>query len=314
MRLLPARLANKPQYVFHPRRAVRRMMRRSTTTPGQTEVVELPWGLPLEVYTSDAIGFSIAAGGVFDPCVTEALHRLIDPGDVVIDAGANVGYLTSLAATRAGRGGKVTAFEPHPRVLELLERNSDRWSTEYGVANVSVHGLALSSRSGEGTLVAGPAFDANMGLAALAPDASARAGGDSIPVTLARLDEVAGEERLGLLKIDVEGHEAEVLRGANRLLASGAVRDIVFEDHDPYPSEATEIVEGPGYEVISLDNDLWGLRLIAPEGRGATSAWPGPSYLATREPDRARERLARRGWQVEGIGPRLRRRSRTRAR
>jgi hypothetical protein len=93
-----------------------------------------------------------------------------------------------------------------------------------------------------------------------------------------------------------------VLRGATGLLASGAIRDIVFEDHDDYPSEATKIVEDAGYELISLDNDLWGLRLVAPADRGDPPAWPGPSYLATRDPARARERLERRGWQVKGIG------------
>ena len=93
MGLIPARIANKPQYVFHPRRALRRMRYRAEGG-AQREVATLPWGLPLEVYRSDAIGFSIATAGVFDPCVTETLHRLIDPGDLVVDVGANVGYIS----------------------------------------------------------------------------------------------------------------------------------------------------------------------------------------------------------------------------
>ena len=107
------------------------------------------------------------------------------------------------------------------------------------------------------------------------------------------------------MKVDVEGHEPSVLRGAGGLLEGGAIRDIVFEDHDDYPSEATAVVEEAGYELISLDNDLWGLRLGAPADRGGVAAGPGPSYLATREPDRARQRLGKRGWQVRGIGPGL---------
>jgi FkbM family methyltransferase len=311
MSLLPARVASKPQYVFHPVRGVRRLMHRFANREGQIEVAQLPWGLPLEVYMSDSIGFSIVAGGgIFDPCVTEALHRLIDPGDVVVDVGANVGYMTSLATVRAGPQGKVLAFEPHPRVYELLERNAARWRTASGLDNVQLRRLALSDREGEGTLVAGPSFEANMGLAALGTDGPATAGSDSIPVQLARLDQIAGGGQLGLLKVDVEGHEADVLRGANGLLSGGAVRDIVFEDHDPYPSEATAIVEEAGYRLISLDNDLFGLRLIAPAARGEVSAWPGPSYLATRDLGRATRRLGRRGWQVDGIGPGLGRRTR----
>ena len=280
-------------------------MHRFTETEGRSEVAELPWGLPLEVYTSDSIGFSIAAGGVFDPCVTETLHRLIEPGDLVIDVGANVGYLTSLAVARAGSRGRVVAFEPHPQVFELLERNAAGWRDRDGVASLELHRVALSDSSGEGALLAGPSFEANMGLASLATGEAAESPGDSIPVKLARLDDFAGTETVGVLKIDVEGHEADVLRGAEGLLRERRVRDVVFEDHDPYPSEATAIVEEAGYELISLDNDLFGLRLEAPEKRGEVAAWPGPSYLATRDPQRARERLARRGWQVAGIGPRL---------
>jgi FkbM family methyltransferase len=305
MRVLPARVADKPQYVFHPRRAVRRLMYRFTDKEGRTEVTELPWGLPLEVQMSDAVGFSIAAGGVFDPCVTETLYRLIEPGDQVADVGANVGYLTSLAAVRAGRDGQVLAFEPHPTVYEILERNVARWRERGAAANVELRRAALSDRKGEGELVAGPHFESNMGLAALASEDDPAAGSRSISVSLARLDESVGSERLGLLKIDVEGHEASVLRGAERLLGDGAVRDVVFEDHDPYPSEATAIAEDAGYELISLANDLGGLRLVAPEDRGDVRAWPGPSYLATLEPARARARLEQRGWQVSGIGPSL---------
>jgi FkbM family methyltransferase len=302
MLLLPPRVADKPQYVFHPGRALRRLTRRFTRPDHEARVVELPWGLPLEVDTGDAIGYSIVVGGVFDPCVTETMHRLIDPGDAVIDAGANLGYMTSLAAARTGPDGRVEAFEPHPIVFELLERNVALWRTAGRVGEITLRRLALSDHTGKGALIPPPEFERQMGLAALAPDPSA-APNEAIPVTLARLDEVVSHARVGLLKIDVEGHEAGVLDGARDLLASGAVRDIVFEDHHAYPSEATAIVEGAGYRLISLGNDLFGLKLVAPAERGEVAAWPGPSYLATRDPARAVERLGRRGWEVQGIGP-----------
>ncbi|HEY1237539.1 MAG TPA: FkbM family methyltransferase [Solirubrobacterales bacterium] len=314
MPLLPERLARKPQYVFHPLRAARRATYRFVREDGRTRVADLPWGLPLEVYAGDAIGFSIVAGGVFDPCVTEALHRLIDPGDVVADVGANIGYMSSLAATRVGADGRVLAFEPHPRVYELLERNAARWRDPGNgdVGGVELQRVALSDAAGEGTLVSGPSFEANTGLASLDAngDAAAMEDSNSFTVGLARLDQIAGDEPVRFMKVDVEGHEADVLRGATELLGPDGIRDIVFEDHDDYPSPATAIVEEAGYELISLDNDLWGLRMIAPEKRGEVPEWPGPSYLATRDPDRARKRLADRGWQVRGVGPGLGRRMR----
>jgi FkbM family methyltransferase len=307
MRVLPDRYSRQPQYVFHPRRALRRARRRRDAEDRRV-VVELPWGLPLEVHTSDAIGFSILAGGVFDPCVTETLHRLIDPGDVVADVGANIGYLTSLAAVRAGALGKVLSFEPHPEVFGLLEVNAGRWRGRDGLAEIELHRLALADREGSGELIAGPSFEANMGLASLSSDGADGAAGEAIAVPLARLDDVVADTRIGVMKVDVEGHEAGVFRGAERLLAQGAVRDIVFEDLETYPSDATAIVEAAGYDLISLDNDLLGLRTQAPSDRGTPPAWPGPNYLATREPARARERLGARGWQVPGIVPSFMRR------
>ena len=307
MALIPARVARKPQYVFHPLRAIRRAgYRFARDDDGGTRVAELPWGLPLELYPGDAIGFSIVAGGVFDPCVTEALHRLIDPGEVVADVGANIGYMSSLAAARVGPAGKVLAFEPHPRAYEMLERNAARWRERGTAGPVELRRLALSDAAGEGTLVS-PAFEANTGLGTLSAndDPPPEAGTDAVTVPLARLDEIEGAERVSVLKVDVEGHEEDVLRGATSLLGSGSVRDIVFEDSGDYPSAVTAIVEDAGYELFSLDNDLWGIRLLPPERHGELPDWPGASYLATRDPARAKERLTARGWQVSGIRPSL---------
>jgi FkbM family methyltransferase len=306
---LLSRFADKPQYVFHPTRAARRAWR--SIAPGAADdpgsaIAQLPWGLPLNVSKSDAIGYSILTGSVFDPCVSETVHRLVDPGDLVLDIGANVGYLTSLAAVRAGTAGQVIAYEPHPRVFEMLSGNVASWAAHPGVAPVELHEAALSDHAGEGELAAGPLHNANMGLSALqAPGTAAVAEATVYTVPIDRLDDVVGDRSVGLLKIDVEGHELEVLRGGVELLRSGRVRDLIFEDHQDYPNEATKLVEGSGMTLFSLENNLLGVRMVAPQDRGEPSLWPGPSYLATRDPARARERFAARGWQIRGVGPSL---------
>ena len=309
MKLLPARLNDKPHYVFHPLRMVRRARYGGPSTVDHRDVAQLPWGLPLEVGADEAIGFTILTAGVFDPCVTETMHRLIDPDDLVVDVGANVGYLTSLAATRVGAGGHVLAFEPHPVVFELLSGNIARWNGAH-VAEVQPHQLALSDHTGTAELNAGPAFHVNMGLSSLEAAAEATAEDVLVPVEVKRLDEVVGEQHIGLMKVDVEGHEPGVLRGSLDSLKAGRIRDLIFEDHNPYPDESTQLVEDQGYKLFSLSNDLFGVNLGAPAERGEVREWPGASYLATREPERAAERLRPRGWQVGGIGPSLPRRRR----
>jgi FkbM family methyltransferase len=300
--MLPSRISSKPQYVLHPLRALRRAGRAMAgpRADGRLRVARLPWGVELTVHESDAIGYSILVGRVFDPCVTEAIYRLIDPGDVVADIGANVGYVTSLAVVRAGRSGRVIAAEPHPQVFELLQSNAASWSSNPALAEPELHRLALSDHAGTGAIVAGPHFESNMGLARLA---ESEAGDQhSHEVELRRLDELLGRTPVGLLKIDVEGHETEVLAGASGLLEGKMVRDIIFEDHAPYPSEATALVEQAGYQVVSLSNDLRGLVVKPPAERGDAPAWPGPSYLATIDPERSIPRLRTKGWQVGGIG------------
>jgi FkbM family methyltransferase len=301
---LPDRINDKPHYVFHPSRLVRRALHGVNGSPADDEisVVRLPWGLALGVNAGEAIGYTIQTAGVFDPAVTETLHRLIDPGDLVVDVGANVGYLTSLGAARAGAEGRVVAFEPHPTVYELLRSNAERWKATPGTAAVETRQMIVSDRAGTARLSSGPAFHLNMGLASVAADGDSTAE-NTIEVASVRLDDALDGVPVGVMKIDVEGHEPAVLRGAEQLLRSGAIRDIVFEDHERYPDPCTEIVEAAGYRLLSIENDLWGLRLIEPAERGLKSPWPGPSYLATRDPDRAIARLSPRGWQVDGIGP-----------
>ena len=303
---IPARLGARPQYVLHPSRLARRVLQRfpANSDPGTSEVVRLPWGLPLEVQRSDAIGYSIIVGRVFDPCVTEALWRLIEPGETVVDVGANIGYTSSLAAVRAGPGGRVLSFEPHPVVFEQLERNVNRWPA-HGVAAVEAQRRALSDRAGQGELaVVGAAFHLNMGLATLRTDEAARPGEDVVGVELVSADDALGELQVGLMKIDVEGHETEVLAGAGGMLASRRIRDLIFEDHEPYPSTATRLLEDAGYRLFALEGDLLGIVLAPPESRVDAPAWPWPSYLATCEPERATARMQPRWWRTPGILPR----------
>jgi FkbM family methyltransferase len=305
MALIPARINDKPQYVFHPGRLLRRGLHGAGAGrdgAARTAVASLPWGLELEVDSREAIGFTILTTGVFDPCVTETLHRLIDPGDLVVDVGANVGYLTSLAAARAEGAGAVIAYEPHPQVFELLERNVARWRGRPGIAPVELHRAAVSEAAGTGELASGPRFHQNMGVASLHGRGPSTDQVSLVEVAVQRLDDGLAGRQVGLLKIDVEGHEPDVLRGGRGLLEAGLVRDVVFEDHEPYPDACTELLQGAGYRLFSLHNDLFGLRLVAPSDRGPTRPWPGPSYLATRDPERALARLSPRGWQVGGIG------------
>lgn len=294
---------NKPYYLFRPTQAVRRLVPvvRNQPRSDGLALVTLPWGAQLLYRPDEQIGRCIDRRGVFDLAVCEALHRLAEQGDLTVDVGANIGQMTSVLAMAVGPSGRVLAFEPLPEILAVLAENVRSWSRRPAYGEVEVHPVALSSSEGEGTIGLKEAFARNMGSAGVvttpgAVDETTRLR----PVLLRRLDRLVPDESIGVMKIDVEGHEAEVLKGAEELLRDGRVRDVVFEDFEPYPSAATALLERWGYRVFALDQSIFGPVLNPPEGGPARRSMEDPSYLATKAPQRAEHRMRRRGWEVLG--------------
>src|SRR5207247_2560579 len=123
-------------------------------------------------------------------------------------------------------------FEPHPDIFAELKHNYERWPRA-GFAPIQLESVALGKTTGETTLIMPKEFATNRGSAFLRDGAAAENG---INVPVRRLDDfLEGIERVGVCKIDVEGHELAVLEGAEQTLRRHGIRDIVFEDFDPKP-------------------------------------------------------------------------------
>lgn len=186
-----------------------------------------------------------------------ALIAEIRQGDVVWDVGANVGIYTSRFSDLVGQQGVVIGFEPSPGAFAELE------AACAGRSNVRLMPLALSDAGGMAD------FDITD---ASAPTNSLRksdAGGQgkthAIKVRVARGDDlVKGSEVPGpsIMKIDVEGFEAEVLRGMSGLLRASGVRGIFVEVHfqelnrrglSDAPREITRTLEQSGFHVRWCD-------------------------------------------------------------
>jgi len=275
----------RPEYLFRPAQILRWLAR---PTSG-THVVRLPWGLDLEVRADDAIGRAVLSLGVYDLALTEALWRLTAPDDVAVDGGANLGYASAVMAARAAR---VVAFEPHPDLAQRLEANTRRWGRR--ASPVEVHRFALDAHTGNARLVEGAGFSANEGTAHLADDREPASVSYDVETTT--LDRAVGSLVVGVLKLDIEGHEVHALAGAVDLLGRRAIRDIVYEDHSAYPGAVSARLEEAGYRVFALGRTLRGPRLDAPGIRpgGGVEA---PNYLATVDADRAVRKFERRGWE-----------------
>lgn len=161
-----------------------------------------------------AVGRPIARTASYEPATDELMRSLISDGDTVVDVGANVGWFSMLAARLVGPTGRVLAIEPNPANCRLVERSA----ADNGFAQITVLAVAASDRSGMAALET----DGSNGRMILLDRAPASALSCSFVVPLEPLDELvrrAGLERVDVLKIDVEGAEALVLRGASDILA-----------------------------------------------------------------------------------------------
>jgi FkbM family methyltransferase len=281
------RFVNRPYYWYRPAQLVQRL-RGAPAAGGERRLVRTAWGAQLECFP-DPIGSALERTGVYDLIVAETLARLADPGETAVDAGANVGVMSSLLARAVGPGGRVVSFEPHPEIFETLSGNVERWRSP-GMAPVDPRRLAVSSQAGSARLAADPAtFAANKGTASLELRHDDPA--NFAEVHTVRLDEELSED-VGVLKLDVEMHELAALEGASGL----DVRDIVFEEHEPPPTAVTALLERRGYTVMGVRQGLTGPLAGDPVEAYARRLWDPPAMLATREPERARARLRGRGW------------------
>ena len=163
----------------------------------------------------------------YEPDTTQFIARTVRPGDLVVDAGANIGYHALHLAKLVEARGTLVAFEPLPYLADALEASM----VENGfVSRVNVHRSALDQVSGSLRLRHAPRT-ANFGGAHLAPDTALPEAHADETVATVRLDDVIAAQPCHFLKMDVEGAEPRVIRGAQRTLATGKPV-ILSELHD----------------------------------------------------------------------------------
>ena len=166
----------------------------------------------------------------YEPHLQTLFRRYIRPTDTVVDVGANVGLHSVLFDTLAAR---VLAFEPHPRIQHALRR------TISGLPRTRLIACALADF--EGTAPFNVEGDHTAGaLSAL---------GELVQVR--RLDDVLMGDPVHFMKVDVEGHEVGVFRGAERTLRAHRPV-IVYEQLRRAGSDAHDFLEPLGYRFALI--------------------------------------------------------------
>lgn len=211
--------------------------------------------IPLSLLTDEAALYLIhqELGDGWERRERDLLDEVLDRDTVFIDVGAHWGIHTLHAATA---GATVVAVEPDPLNRSML----DGWLAANGLADrVTVVGAAVSDRSGQAYL----RRNTSMGHALVFDPADADATYDRgpfagqpvySPTPVLRLDDIAlPEGRRVVLKVDVEGAEPAVLRGAAGLLASGSLSHVIWEMNAAF-EPISRLLSEHGYRSVALNS------------------------------------------------------------
>jgi FkbM family methyltransferase len=232
-------------------RASRALLRRASGWYGRAPV-PIAGGVGHLLYVStadlplDHAHAGLIVRGTLEPPVQEALRRLLAPGDVFYDVGANVGFFTLLGARLVGPGGRVVAFEPVPWCARAVGHNIELNGFEHARIRTEAVGDADGSAR---LLVVGEASWSH--LESTGRHADVR---DEIDVTVVSLDSLVESGAIpppDVVKIDTEGAELQAIEGARATIARHRPA-IVCELHDT--NEAfVALMDELGYDTTNLD-------------------------------------------------------------
>lgn len=213
-------------------------------------VVDYGWGKL--AYAVDGDGQEVAYYQNADRWHEKDQHvfrSLLAPGQTAIDVGANSGFITLILAQLVGSAGRVLSFEPSPIVFKKLERTIAVNQLQ------QVEPINLGCGSEVAVKQLNRVSDSTGNSSIVAP------GSDPTEIHIKPLDDVelVWEHPVSLLKIDTEGYEPEVLRGAKRLLAEQ--RPIVYlemgGDYVDSTLQSIELLDEAGYGVDHVRQLDW---------------------------------------------------------
>jgi FkbM family methyltransferase len=224
------------------------------------------YGFSMTGVTTDYIQRHVYWHGVWEPTISWWIWQTLRPGDTFVDVGANVGYYTLLAAKRVTRSGAVIAIEPSPANVATIEAQLRLNRTP----NITLHPVAAGASRSTAQLYGG--LETDRGLSSLLPDW--REGLEleaTIPVrTLDDLLEAFDASRIALIKVDVEGFEAEVVAGASATIARCIRAAFIVETNPNTYQTVVNAFRAAGYQCYSF----------GPPSSGSGSQWR-PTRLTT---------------------------------
>ncbi len=235
--------------------------------------IETTNGVRLHIDPVSHFGREIIQTGTYEPELSAVFQAVLRQGDVFVDIGANEGYFSILSSKIVGAAGRVLAVEPQSRLQPVLKSNFAE-----NQSNVELVPMALWDSVGQAAL--NLASDINTGSTSLLASKGRFKKQELVRTTT--LDVLAahhGISKIRLLKIDAEGAEFPILRGADGLFTQRRV-EVLSLDFHPYhvarhvPHQMDRWLRDRGYELSQTAVGMWLYHL--PEAVGAFASL-GPS-------------------------------------
>jgi FkbM family methyltransferase len=213
------------------RRLARRRLARGTFALGENRVLTTnPDGLCIYLDAFDtSLTPMILTRRTYEPGTTRLLSRIVRPGSRVVEVGANIGWHTLIAAERVGPSGMVKAFEPNPRMFDILHTNvfvNALWDRCF------VDQRAVGRSAGQAVLRVPGTYTGGANLRDFDAGALAWMHQDETEVTVSVTtldDALADNLHYDVLKIDVEGFEPEVVAGGESFFAANPDLKMIME-------------------------------------------------------------------------------------
>ena len=276
---------NKAEYIFKPSQLLKRVFRVGFNNTDSY----MPWGKSLHYNPNEDIGRAINILGVYELPLTELMYRSLKKSVNFVDIGANIGYFSSLASSIENIK-SIQSFEPHPFIYEILKKNANG-------DNIKLNSIAASSEEGTAELYIPRDFESNMGIASLEKPEDETI--EKIQIETKPLDDILDQEKKYCIKIDTEGHESSVLKGAKKLLEKEAFDYIYFEEFESYPqAESFQILEKNNYKVYRIERGFLGPKLEDPRVENKTKRWQPVNFIAVPTQSKNIDKIIGSGWEI----------------
>lgn len=238
----------------------------------RTVRMQVEQGVSLNLDPRDLVSVSILRSRQWQTGVWDALNSRLSTGAVLLDVGAHIGYFSLKGAAKVGPTGRIVSFEPNPQTLVELRSNVAASHVE---SVVTVVPIAVTDRDQQLTLYA--TTGVNTGGSSLSKE-NAGAFDDApkgYPVRGRPIDDVVAElglTRVDAMKVDVEGAEVSVLKGAVKTLAKFHPKVVIEVDERQLagfgtkPSDIEAVLRAAGYNHSKkVDDNDWEWYCLCPE-------------------------------------------------